>query len=133
MKLKVLLLVTAVFFISCSNDKKTTEIPKRQSTVKSDMLLQSTAILPFSGKGKNDFVHLTLSGKTIMNSVATFQALNEQGEEIHCETFPAKDLIQAEYRTANSSLQEAHIREVVEGFFADDLIEKIKNEMVAGL
>ena len=42
------------------------------------------------------------------------------GEEVHCETFPAKQLIQEEYKTANSTLQEQHIREVVDGYFVEE-------------
>jgi len=134
MKLKAFLFATAVFFISCSNDKKTTEIPKQISTLKSDVLIQSSAIKPFSGSGKNDTVYLTLSGKTILKSKATFKAINERGEELYCETFSVNELIQPEYKTANSTIKEVHIREVVQGFFVDDHeIEKIKNEALAGI
>jgi len=134
MKLKALLFATAVFFISCSNDKKTTEIPKQVSTLKSDILLQSSAIRPFSGAGKKDFVYLSLSGNTILESTATFKATNEKGEELHCETFPAKELIQPEYKTANSTLKAVHIREVVEGFFVDEIdFQNIKDNTLAGL
>lgn len=134
MKLKALLFATAVFFISCSNDKKITETSKQQSTLKSDILLSSFAHKPFSRSGKTDDVMLSLSGKTILAATATFKAMNEKGEELHCETFLAIDLIQPEYKTANSVLKEAHIREVVEGFFMDDLdFQNIKENTLVGI
>ncbi len=134
MKLKALLFATAVFFISCSDDKKTTEIPRQESKLKSAVLLQSSAIKPFSRAGQNDFVYLTLSGKTILESKATFQVVNGKGEQVYCETFSAKELIQPEYKTANSTLKEVHIREVVDGFFVDDQDYKsIADDTLAGL
>lgn len=134
MKLKALLFATTVFFISCSNHKKATEIPRQESNLKSDVLLESSAIKPFSGRNANDLVSLFLSGNTILESTATFKAVNENGEELHCETFPAIELIQPEYKTANSTLKAVHIREVVEGFFVDELdFQKIKDDSLAGL
>lgn len=134
MKFIVLILSIATLFIGCNNDKKTTKIAKQVSTLKSDILLQSAAIKAFSRIDEKDFVYLSLSGKTILESVATFKVTNEKGEELHCETFTAKELIQPEYKTANSSLKEIHIREVVEGFFVDDLdFQKIKDHTLAGL
>jgi len=117
MKTKVLLVVLSIFLVSCNIKQKATETSWSPSSLKSDVLLQSAAVIPFSGKGNEDFAYLTLSGKTILNSIATFQALNDKGEEIHCETFPATHLIEPEYRTANSTLIEEHIRSVVRGFF----------------
>ncbi|TMM56189.1 hypothetical protein FEE95_16320 [Maribacter algarum] len=134
MKLKALLFATAVFFISCSNDKKMTEIPKQVSILKSDVLLQSSAIKPFSGMHHSDLAYLTLSGKTILESTATIKVVNADGAELYCETFPAKELIQTEYKTANSTLQAVHIREVVDGFFIDELdYQKIKDDTLAGI
>lgn len=133
MKLKALLFATTVFFISCDTDTKTIEIQKQVSTLKSDVLLQSSAIKSFSGTDENDFVYLTLSGKTILESTATFKATNEKGEELHCESFSVKELIQPEYKTANATLKETHIREVVDGFFIDNLdFQKIKDDTLAG-
>jgi len=128
MRLKALLFASAVIFIACSNDKKSTEIPKQVSTLKSDIFILRSAIKPFSGVNQNDFVYLTLSGKTILESTATFKATNTKGEELHCETFPAKELIQPEYKTANTTLKAVHIREVVEGFFVDGLDFKAMND-----
>lgn len=134
MKFKALLFATAVSCISCINDKITTEIPRQESNLKSDVLLESSAIKPFSGVNANDLVYLSLSGNTILESTATFKAVNEKGEELHCETFPARELIQPEYKTANSTLKAVHIREVVEGFFVDELdFHKIKDDSLAGL
>jgi len=134
MKLKALLFVTAVFFISCNKDKKITETPRQESKLKSDILLQSSALKPFSKPGTNDFVYLTLSGKTILESKATYQVVSVKGKEVYCATFSAKELIQPGYKTANSALKEAHIREVVDGFFVDDLdFQKIKDDTLTGL
>lgn len=121
MKIKVLLVIVSIFICSCNNKQKTTETSWLPSALKSDVLMQSAAVIPFSGKENKDFAYLTLSGKTILNCVATFQALNDKGEEIHCETFPVSHLIAPEYRTANSTLIEEHIRTVVRGFFVDEL------------
>lgn len=120
MKLNALLLATAVFFIACSTDKKTTEVKKQPSTLKSTVLVESSAIKPFSGVDKKDIVSLTLTGKTILKSTAIFKAVNEKGEELHCETFPVIELIQPEYKTANTTIKEVHVRDVVKGFFVGD-------------
>ncbi len=134
MKLKALLFATTVLFISCSNDKKTIEIPKQVSTLKSNILLQSSAIIPFTNSSKNDLVYLTLKGKNILESTATLKAVNEKGEELHCETFSAKELIQPEYKTANSALKEVHIRDVVNGFFVDkQKSAKANKDALAGI
>ncbi len=128
MKLKVLLFATAVFFISCSNDKKTAEVSRQVSALRSDMLMQSVVNQPFARPSSNDLVSLTISGPSLLKATATFKVVNEKGEEIHCETFPSKDLIQADYRTANSVLQEAHLRDVVKGFFVEDQITLVKQK-----
>lgn len=131
MKLKALLFATAVFFISCRTDKKTTEVKKQPSTLKSDVLLESSAIKSFSGTDKRDIVYLTLSGKTILKSTAIFKAVNEKGEELHCETFPVIELIQPEYKTANTTIKEVHVRDLVKGFFVGDHeIEKAQNKLL---
>lgn len=134
MKFKAFILSIGTLIMACNNEVKATKTNLQVSTLKSDVLLQSTAIKPFSRVNKKDFVYLSLSGKTILESVATFKVTNEKGEELHCETFTAKELIQPEYKTANSSLKETHIREVVAGFFVDDLdFQKVKDHTIAGL
>lgn len=117
MNLKICIVAITLLCIACSNDKKSSEPSKKISTLRSDILLETTTCKPFSRPDKNDLVSLTISGKTILQGMATFKAVDENGAELYCETFPSKDLIQPEYQTANSTLQEAHIREVVEGFF----------------
>ncbi|MEP3207688.1 MAG: hypothetical protein ABJN95_00775 [Maribacter sp.] len=134
MKFKAFILSIGTLIMACNNEVKATKTNLQVSTLKSDVLLQSTAFKPFSRINKKDFVYLSLSGKTILESVATFKVTNEKGEELHCETFTAKELIQPEYKTANSSLKETHIREVVAGFFVDDLdFQKVKDHTIAGL
>ncbi len=124
MKLKFLLALS-VLFLSCSNDKKSSEAPKQLTIIKSDILLESTINKPFSSPDKNENITLTVSGKTILDGTATFKVISTNGEEVHCETFPARNLIQSDYKTANSSLQEVHIKEVVEGYFVDDTIKNL--------
>ncbi len=124
MKLKFLL-VLSVLFISCSNDKKSSEAPKQLTIIKSDILLESTIDKPFSSPNKSENITLTVSGKTILDGTATFKVIDANGGEVHCETFPAKNLIQSDYKTANSSLQEVHIKEVVEGYFVEDTLKNI--------
>lgn len=120
MKFQLFTIAFAVFFISCSNDKKTTETVKQVSRLKSDILLQSVVNKPFSRPNADELVSLTLSGTSILEATATFKVIDQEGEEVHCETFPSKELIQPDYRTANSVLQEAHLRDVVQGYFVDD-------------
>lgn len=117
MNLKIYIVAITLVCFACSNDKKSSEPSKQISTLRSDILLENTTSKPFSRPNKNDQVSLTISGKTILQGIATFKAVDESGVELYCETFPSKALIQPEYKTANSTLQEAHIREVVEGFF----------------
>lgn len=118
MTLKILSLAIAVFFISCSNDKKQTELTKQTAQIKSDILIEKSAFL---ATGNNAFEEqtLSLSGKTILEATATLKVVDEEGKEVSCVSYPAKKLIHQEYSTANSALKEAHIREVVENYFED--------------
>jgi hypothetical protein len=120
MKLQLFTMAVALFFISCSNDKKATETSRQVSTLKSDILLQCVAKKPFARPTSNNLVSLTISGQSLLEATTTFKVTNEKGEEIHCETFPARDLLQPEYKTANSVLQEAHLRDVVKGYFVEE-------------
>ena len=134
MKLSLFTIAISLFFISCNNDNSSNETSRVTSTLKSDILLENSAIKPFSRENKKDFVYLTLSGETILESTATFKALSDDGEELHCESFPVDMLIQSEYKTANSTLKEAHVREVVEGYFVDELnFQNITDDTLAGL
>lgn len=134
MKLRLFTLAIALFCISCSNDKKSTESQKQIAKIKSDIILESSAYQSFSNPNRKDFVYLTISGETILQGTATLKAVDDNGDEIHCMTFPSKDLIQPEYRTANSTLKEAHIREVVNGFFVRNSDNTFKSdEIYAGL
>lgn len=128
MKFKLFTIAISLFFISCSNDKKTTETSRQVSTLKSDILLQSVVNKPFARPNSNDQVSLTVSGQSLLEATAIFKVINEKGEEIYCETFPSKDLIQSDYKTANSVLQEAHLRDVVKGYFADDQNKVVKQQ-----
>ena len=134
MKIRLLTLTIALFCISCRNDKSSAKTLKQTSNIKSDILLESSAFQSFSNPDRKDFVYLTVSGETILESIATLKAISQKGEEIHCVTFPSKDLIQPEYRTADSTLKESHIREVVEGFFVRDPDDTLQvGETYAGL
>ena len=115
---KTLILAIAVICISCSNDKKQTELTKQVAKIKSDILLEKSSVRE---NGKNTFEEqtLSLSGKTILEATATLKVVDEKGEEVSCVSYPAKKLIHQEYSTANSTLKEVHIREVVENYFED--------------
>jgi len=131
MKLKVFITFAAVasLFISCSNDKKPTEMAKQVSTIKSDILIENTKHK--SGivlkDGEQSFI--IVSGKSLLRGTATVKVLNEAGEETHCDTFPAKELLPAQYKTANSVLKEARLRETVLNYFADNSIEEALAEL----
>ena len=121
MKIKMIPLALFLCLISCSNNsEKSAKTQFKQSTLTSDILLQTVAEIPFSNPNKRAIATLTVSGINILNGTATFKVVNEMGEELHCETFPAKKLIQPEYKIANSVLQELNIREVVDGYFVND-------------
>lgn len=124
MKFKSIALVFTLMFLSCGVEKKATDFPWAESTLKSDILLQNIADKPFVRPDSNDRLCLTPSGKSLLKATAVFKVINDRGMEIHCETFPASELMQPEYKTAHSVLKEAHLREVVEEFFqnptADD-------------
>lgn len=112
MKYQILFITITALFISCSNDKKATETEKHFSSLKSDILLESNGI------NTQEYKTLFISGKSLLKGIVTYKVTNNKGEEIHCETFPAKQLIQDDYKSANSTLQEQHLREVVDGYFA---------------
>ncbi|NHF60875.1 hypothetical protein FK220_016090 [Flavobacteriaceae bacterium TP-CH-4] len=120
-----LLIPLVVFLSSCSNDQKPTEFQKHTVPIKSDVLLESTAKRPSGGSNieKQEELRLTISGKTILEGTATLKVIDHYGAELRCKTFPAYQLIQKDYRTANSALREVHIREVVQNYFEkeDDL------------
>lgn len=117
MKFNWSLILLALLVLSCSVEQKTIPTPRKESTLTSDVLLQSFANKPFSRPDSNDLQSLTLSGESLLTATATFKVVAQDGQEIHCETFPAAELIQPEYKTANSVLREAHLRDVVKGYF----------------
>ncbi|WP_430906226.1 hypothetical protein [Maribacter sp. 2-571] len=121
MKVHLLIALTALF-LSCSNDKKATEKIKPGSPITSDVLLENQTIKNLGASDKEAFENhrLVISGKTVLEGTAMLKITNFQGEETSCKTFPAKTLIDAEYKTANSVLQEAHIREIVAQYFEDE-------------
>lgn len=127
MKFKILIALS-ILFLSCNNEKST-EITKQTVTLKSNILLQTTIIKPYSSLIKDANFTLTIQGKSLLNGLAILKVINANGEELTCDSFPAKELIQKEYKTANSALKEVHLREVVEGYFAEDSQHYAKNEI----
>ncbi len=121
MKLQMCIAIVALF-LSCSNNKKQTETVQQTAKFKSDILLENTVVKPLSAPNSTAKYELTLtiSGKNMLDGMATFKIVDEAGEEVECKTFPARRLIQKEYKTANSALQEVHIREVVDRYFEDE-------------
>ncbi|WP_394750838.1 hypothetical protein [Spongiimicrobium salis] len=130
MKLHILIALSALF-ISCSNDKKPSEIARRTSTLKSDILLQSTFQKPFSDTIKDADYTLTVSGESLLQGTATLKVTDGDGKELQCHSFPASQLIQEDYRSANSVLKEAHLKEVVEGFFVEEARQYAKTQNIA--
>lgn len=120
MKLKLTLIALALCFTSCSTNEEITKVPMKESTLTSDMLIQSVADKPFARANSNDQQSLTLTGESLLKATATFKVIDENGTEIYCETFPSTALLQPDYRTANSVLKEAHLRDVVKGYFVDE-------------
>ncbi|WP_298479204.1 hypothetical protein [uncultured Maribacter sp.] len=127
MKYQILFITITALFVSCSNDKKTTEITKQVSPLKSDILLESNSYLSLNSGKNKEYKTLFISGKNLLKGTATYKVTNEKGEELNCETFPAAKLIQEEYKTANSTLKAQHLREVVEGFFMEEDNPKFHN------
>ena len=116
-----LLAVIALFCLSCSNDKKTTEASMQASKLKTNILLESTLSKPFSGSNTPVDHTITVIGSSILKGTAVVKVIDTHGEELYCESFSARNLIQPDYKTANSVLQRQHVIEVVEGYFLDSL------------
>ena len=127
MKFKILLALSALF-ISCSNDKKSSETARKTSILKSDILLQSSVQKPFSDTAKNAEYTLMIRGESLLNGTAILKITNDKGEELECTAFPATKLIQQDYRSANSVLKEAHLKEVVEGYFVEDAMQYARSQ-----
>ncbi len=119
LKFRLFTLMIVAFFISCSSDNKRAAQIENVSKISSDILLENSII---QKKGGPNFEKqtLTLSGKNLLNATATLKITNQKGEEVSCVSYPAVALIHQEYRTANSTLKKAHIREVVQNYFIDD-------------
>jgi len=119
MKLKILTLALAVFFMSCTNDKKRSETAKKVAIIKSDILIENSVVQKNAGRYFEEHT-LTLCGQNLLSATAILKVTDYKGEEVSCVTYPAIALVHQEYRTANSTLKKAHIREVVENYFEDD-------------
>ncbi|CAZ98512.1 hypothetical protein [Zobellia galactanivorans] len=120
MKYQILFIGLTSLFISCSNNKKAAERLTHVSNIKSDILLESTTNNTLNLKHEEEFKTLTISGKNLLKGTATLKVTNKNGEELKCETFPAVKLIHQEYKTANSTLKEKHLRDVVKGYFIEE-------------
>ncbi|WBU88217.1 hypothetical protein [Cellulophaga omnivescoria] len=116
-KLFVSVLATASLFLSCSNDKKTAEQAKANANIKSDIIIENTKIRTGISAEDEERSFIMVTGKSLLDGTATVKTTNIKGEEIHCESFPAKKLINQEYKTANSTLKESHIMENVQNYF----------------
>ncbi|WP_298488702.1 hypothetical protein [uncultured Maribacter sp.] len=127
MKYQILFITITSLFISCSNDKKATETTKQFSSLKSNILLENSMNKPFNAKLHKEHHTLFISGKNILEGTATLKVTNTKGEELSCASFPAKKLIHQEYKMANSTLQEQHLRDVVKTFFTKDENDSIAN------
>lgn len=120
MNYKIILIALTTIFISCSNDKKTTEVAKQVSKIKSDLLLTNSAIKPFSNPNSSDTLTILVNGKSLLNSTTTLKVTNALGKELRCESIATILLLNPEYKTANSALKEVQIRETVANLFQSD-------------
>ena len=119
LRITLIMAITAIC-ISCKNDKNTGQAAQQSTVLKSDILIETTMERPFSHPGQADTFKIIVSGKSILKGTAILKITNFRGEEIHCDSFPAQKLIHPDYKTANSTLKEAHIRETIRSFFEDD-------------
>lgn len=120
MKYKIILIALTTLFISCSNDKKTTEKSKEVVKTKTDLLLVNSATKFFSNPNKADTLTLLINGKSLLKSKSIFKVTNANGKEVSSDTIPTIQLLNSDYKTANSSLQEVQIRETVSKLFKND-------------
>ncbi|SMC32718.1 hypothetical protein [Cellulophaga tyrosinoxydans] len=120
MKYKIILIALTTLFISCSNDKKTTEKPKEVVKTKSDLLLVNSATKFFSNPSNVDTLTVIINGKSLLKSKAIFKVTSANGKQISSDTIPTIQLLHSDYKTANSSLQEVQIRETVSKLFKND-------------
>jgi hypothetical protein len=120
MKYKIILIALTTLFISCSNDKKTTEKPKEVVKTKSDLLLVNSATKFFSNPSSVDTLTVIINGKSLLKSKAIFKVTSANGKQISSDTIPTIQLLHSDYKTANSSLQEVQIRETVSKLFKND-------------
>ncbi|WP_405247327.1 hypothetical protein [Cellulophaga sp. Asnod2-G02] len=132
MKHSIILIALTTLFISCSNDKKTTETSKQASIIKSDLLLTNSAVKSFSGQNNTDTLTILINGKSLLQSTATIKVTNNKGEELLCDTLATTRLLNPEYRTANSALKDAQIRETVSNLFTtDEYLKYFKQKEIA--
>lgn len=117
---KLVLIAITAFFISCSNDKKTTEVSKQVVKIKSDILLTNSITKPFSSTSSNDTLTLLVTGTSLLKSNTVLKITNSNGDEISCDTIATLALLNPDYRSANSSLKEAQIRETITTFFESE-------------
>jgi hypothetical protein len=89
------------------------------SPFKSDILLENSVQKHYSDPDKKDRFSIVVHGNSLLMGTAVLKITNSQGEEVLCETFPATNLIHADYRNANSVLRESHLREVLQHFFVE--------------
>jgi hypothetical protein len=132
MKYKIIFIALTTLFISCSNDKKTTETSKQVINIKSDLLLTNSAVKPFSGQNNADTLTILINGKSLLQSTTTLKVTNAKGEELLCDTLATTRLLNPEYRTANSALKDAQIRETVSNLFAtNEYLKYFKQKEIA--
>ncbi|WP_158975714.1 hypothetical protein [Cellulophaga sp. L1A9] len=132
MKHKIILIALTTLFISCSNDKKTSETAKHVAIIKSDLLLTNSAVKAFSGQNNTDTLTILINGKSLLQSTATLKVTNDKGEELLCDTLATTRLLNPDYRTANSALKDAQIRETVSNLFTtNEYLKYFKQKEIA--
>ncbi len=109
--------IITILFISCDGSIQKPQVADLNSKIKSNIIYENTKVRTGINPNDEEKSFIMIIGKTLLEGTAIIKTTNTKGEEIHCESFPAKNLIQKDYKTANSTLKESHLREVVQNYF----------------
>ena len=121
MKNKLIPLLILFYLVACDQKQTSNVLTYHESKLKSDVLAKSTAKLYFSNPTELEEATLSILGDHLLRGIAVYKVVDSNGEEVYCENFPATQLIQPEYKTANATLKEYHLRAVVEGYFVNNI------------
>lgn len=109
----------AFVLMSCSTEPKQNASTAPASQVYANIIMENS-VLQTNCNATIEKHTLMLTGKKILNATVTLKVTNAYGDEVSCVSYPAKQLIHQEYSTADATLKEAHIREVVQNYFEQE-------------